>query len=226
MSLAISEAVSRVSTDDAVAIWASPITTSPPVSTEMQRQIVWFSAKSLCLLIAVGSKSLFVRFRSMHLLLLSLLLVVSTLNVVLAAPYRMDPRHHLEGRPNPAQVVPSGWRFRREEGRYVSADGSSWFAASASPVASEPIAAHMDRIARQDGENVTYFRREADWIAVSGFRGSRIFYRKAVVACGGKVWHYIEFEYPAARKRQMDPFVNRASYTIDHAENSDCRKRR
>jgi serine/threonine-protein kinase len=37
----------------------------------------------------------------------------------------------------------------------------------------------MDRIARQEGETVTYFRREPDWIAVSGFKGGRIFYRKA-----------------------------------------------
>ena len=40
-------------------------------------------------------------------------------------------------------------------------------------------------------------RRERDWIAVSGFKRSRIYYRKAVVACEGKVWHYVEFEYPA-----------------------------
>ena len=80
----------------------------------------------------------------------------------------------------------------------------------------------MDRITRQEGETVTYFRREPDWIAVSGFKAGRIFYRKAVLACGGKVWHHIEFEYPAALKRRMDPFVNRASYSIDHAETIDC----
>jgi len=84
----------------------------------------------------------------------------------------------------------------------------------------------MDRFARQEGETVTYFRRNPDWIVVSGFKGGRIFYRKAVIACGGTVWHHIEFEYPAARKRQMDSFVNRASYTVDHSETSDCRKAR
>jgi hypothetical protein len=26
--------------------------------------------------------------------------------------------------------------------------------------------------------------------------------RKAILACGGKVWHHIEFEYPASRKRE------------------------
>jgi hypothetical protein len=84
----------------------------------------------------------------------------------------------------------------------------------------------MDRMVRQEGEVITYFRREPDWIAVSGFKGGRIFYRKAVLACGGTVWHHIEFEYPAALKRRMDPFVNRASDSIDHAENDSCEEPR
>jgi hypothetical protein len=36
---------------------------------------------------------------------------------------------------------------------------------------------------------------ESDWLAVSGIKGNKIFYRKAVIACGGKVWHHIAFEY-------------------------------
>jgi hypothetical protein len=161
----------------------------------------------------------------MRVVSLTSLIVLATVSAPLAAPYRIDPRHHQEGRPNAATVVPPGWRLQPDR-RYVSPDGSSWFAPHASPVGSEPITAHMDRIARQEGETVTYFRREPDWIAVSGFKGGRIFYRKAVLACGGKVWHHIEFEYPAALKRRMDPFVNRASYGIDHAENDSCREPR
>ena len=101
--------------------------------------------------------------------------------------------------------------IRAGEG-FVSPDGSSWFAAYSSPVASEPVAAHMNRVTTQDGEAITYIRREPDWLAVSGLKGSRIFYRKAVIACGGKIWHHIAFkDLPAVRKRQMDPFVVRAS---------------
>ena len=155
---------------------------------------------------------------------LTSLILLATVSAPLAAPYRIDSRHHQEGRPDAATLVPPDWRLQRDEQRYVSPDGSSWFAPHASPVGSEPIARHMDRIARQEGETVTYFRREPDWIAVSGFKAGRIFYRKAVLACGGKVWHHIEFEYPAALKRRMDPFVNRASYSIDHAETTDCRE--
>ena len=161
----------------------------------------------------------------MRVVSLTSLILLATVSAPLAAPYRIDPRHHQEGRPNAATVIPPGWRLQSDR-RYVSPDGSSWFAPHASPVGSEPITAHMDRIARQEGETITYFRREPDWIAVSGFKGGRIFYRKAVLACGGKVWHHIEFEYPAALKRRMDPFVNRASYGIDHAENDSCREPR
>jgi len=52
-----------------------------------------------------------------------------------------------------ATVVPPGWRLESHEGswsgknRYVSPDGSSWFAAYVSPVRAEPVAAHMDTIA-------------------------------------------------------------------------------
>jgi hypothetical protein len=173
-----------------------------------------------------GSKCDLARFHHMRSVLLTALLLLPTLSPLLAVGYGIDARHHQEGRPNPATLVPSGWRLDRDEGRYVSPDGSSWFAASASLIGPEPIEAHMDRFARQEGEIITYFRRRPDWIAVSGFKGSKIFYRKAVVACGGTVWHHIEFEYPAARKREMDPFVNRASYTVDHSENADCTKAR
>ena len=61
-------------------------------------------------------------------------------------------------------------------------------------VADEPVAAHMDTVATQQGEGVTYLRRERDWLAVSGLKGGRIFYRKAVIACGGNMWHHIAFE--------------------------------
>ena len=164
-------------------------------------------------------------------LLATVLILLATIGAPIAAPYRVDPRHHQEGHPNAATVVPQGWRLEPHEGnwrgtRYFSPDGSSWFAAYASPVAAEPVGAHMDTIATQEGEAVTYFRWERDWLAVSGFKGDRIFYRKAVIACGGTVWHHIAFEYPAARKRQMDPFVVRASQSIDRAEYDSCEEPR
>ena len=136
-------------------------------------------------------------------------------------------RHHQQGNPQETEIVPSTWRALPQDGRiggrhYVSPDGSSLFAAWATSVHEAPVATHMNALASADGERVTYHRRERDWLAVSGFRGDKIFYRKAVIACGGTVWHHIEFEYPASRKREMDPFVVRASRAIDRAENDNC----
>jgi len=80
----------------------------------------------------------------------------------------------------------------------------------------------MRSVAFAENESLTYLRGEGDWIAVSGVKGDRIFYRKAVIACGGNVWHHIAFEYPADRKRAMDPIVIRAATIIHHAENDGC----
>ena len=80
----------------------------------------------------------------------------------------------------------------------------------------------MDRIYAQSGEKITYTKRGQDWLAVSGFKGDNIFYRKAVIACNGTTWHHIAFEYPASQKREMDAFVNRASQAIDHGEYESC----
>ena len=159
--------------------------------------------------------------------IVSLTLLVVTLSLPFAGQAGADPRHHQPGHPDRANVVPSGWTVDPHDPnwrgtRYVSPDGSAWFAAYVSPVEAEPIPAHMEAVATQEGEHVTYARRERDWLAVSGFKGHRIFYRKAVIACGGTMWHHIAFEYPAAQKRQMDAFVNRASRSIDHAEYDSC----
>jgi hypothetical protein len=37
---------------------------------------------------------------------------------------------------------------------------------------------------------------------------------KAVLECGGTVWHHLAFEYPATQKRAFDDFVTRASYAL------------
>ena len=80
----------------------------------------------------------------------------------------------------------------------------------------------MQSVAFAEGETLTYLRGERDWIAVSGSKGDRIFYRKAIITCGGKAWHHIAFEYPIALKREMDPYVTRAAFIVNQAENDGC----
>lgn len=128
---------------------------------------------------------------------------------------------------SPADMVPANWQLQPPDPnwkgkRFLSPDGSSWLAVYAFPTGTEPIASHMQSVAFAEGETLTYLRGEHDWIVVSGTKGGRIYYRKAVIACSGKVWHHIAFEYPIERKRAMDPFVMRAAAIIDLAENDGC----
>lgn len=151
-----------------------------------------------------------------------------------AGPYAygfVSPQDNLRRRwregADPADMVPPNWQLQSPNpnwkgNRFLSPDGSSWLTVYASLTTTEPIASHMQSVAFAESETVTYLRGERNWIAVSGIKGDRIFYRKAVIACGGKVWHHIAFEYPMAVKRQMDPFVMRAATIVDQAENDGC----
>jgi serine/threonine-protein kinase len=116
--------------------------------------------------------------------------------------------------------IPADWQLAPPDPkwngkRFVSPDGQAWFAAYSTDAAKEPIDDHMRAIAFAGGETLTYIRGESDWIAVSGTKGDRVFYRKAVVACGGRAWHQIAFEYPITMRRYVDPMVQRASAAVD-----------
>jgi hypothetical protein len=81
---------------------------------------------------------------------------------------------------------------------------------------------YMRSVAERDGERVTYRRRGQSWIVASGFKGDRIFYRKAMLACGDAVWHQIAFDYPAGEKRAYDRFVTRAEKALAAHRNDGC----
>ena len=50
----------------------------------------------------------------------------------------------------------------------------------------------------------------------------RIFYRETMLACGGRQWHNLEFEYPASDKARMDRFVDRASHALGAYRSAGC----
>jgi hypothetical protein len=108
------------------------------------------------------------------------------------------------------------------DARFVSPDGAAWLATSATPAEQEPIADHLKTIAFAEGEEIAYLAGQRDWIAVSGRKGDRIFYRKAVLACDGKVWRHVAFEYPAAARRSVDPFVVRVAAAVTTTVNDGC----
>jgi serine/threonine-protein kinase len=125
------------------------------------------------------------------------------------------------------EFVPPGWTLQQPDPkwtgkRFVSPDGRAWFAAYSTEVAQESVPAHMRAIAFVDGETPTFIRGESDRIAVAGSKGDRMFYRKAVIACGGRSWHHIAFEYPIDMSRYVDPMLRQASMTVDASENDGC----
>jgi hypothetical protein len=128
---------------------------------------------------------------------------------------------------SPADLVPPDWQLQSADPswkgqRFLSPDGRGWFTLYATAAEQNAIAAHMKEVAFVDGEEITYIGGERNWIAVSGFKGDRIFYRKAVLACAGERWHHVAFEYPAAAKRKMDEFIKRASEMVHLTQNQGC----
>ena len=98
-------------------------------------------------------------------------------------------------------LIPPGWtqtvadretRMRR----FVSPDGRASLTARQVGADRSAPRRGLDRIAYRDDEQITYHRRAPSWIAVSGYRDGKIFYRKINLACRGTRWNFVELEYP------------------------------
>lgn len=140
---------------------------------------------------------------------------------------RRGDRVYVDDRYGIASVVPKEWTLQPPDPalngtRFTSRDGSASLALYKEP-AGRSVAAHMNAVAFARGERITYLRRARTWIVVSGFKGSRIFYRKAMLACGNNTWHHVAFEYPASEKRAYDRLVTRTSHALKMHENDGCR---
>lgn len=125
-------------------------------------------------------------------------------------------------------LVPEGWTQvsvdqETKTRRFASPDGRSWLVAKQSIARGSALNRDMQDLAGRAGETVTYQRRGASWIAVSGYRDDQIFYRKSNLACGGTRWHHIELQYPRSEKRRMDATVTAIArgMTLYH---DDCPK--
>jgi hypothetical protein len=64
-----------------------------------------------------------------------------------------------------------------------SPDGSASFDFYTTAVTDQPITEHMKSFAFGEGDEITSLAGERAWIAASGFKGDRLFYRKAALAC-------------------------------------------
>ncbi len=100
-----------------------------------------------------------------------------------------------------AEGPPPGWSVNASDSktgrkRFVSPQGRAWFEVYSSDVAKQSISDHMRGVAFADGETLTFIRGESDRIEVAGVKEDRKFYRKAILAWAGRVWHELAFEYP------------------------------
>jgi serine/threonine-protein kinase len=134
---------------------------------------------------------------------------------------------HAARRGSIAALVPPDWQLQPADpdwqgNRFVSPQGDAWLAFYARPADKTAHDQHLKAVAFVDGEELTYLRREPDWLVVSGFKGDRIFYRKVVLACGERSWRHIAFEYPAAAKRAFERLVTEVARALDQAADEDC----
>lgn len=142
--------------------------------------------------------------------------------VMLAAP-SVEAKTPIDFR----QIVPRDWKLLSpdqawHERRFVSPTGNAWLSLYAQPTRLESVSAHMERVRLMPGEEITYERQGRGWLVVSGYKGNRIFYRKAMLACGNRQWHHLAFEYPAEEKLAFDRFVTLVSYALKEYERVGC----
>src|SRR5438552_3879249 len=112
-------------------------------------------------------------------------------------------------------LVPADWRKEPPDPnwrghRYVSPAGDASVAFYGRPAAELARDQYLKALAIVEGEEATYLRRERDWLVVFGFKGDkreRNFYRKVVLACGGRQWRHIVLEYPVEAKRSFERLI-------------------
>jgi hypothetical protein len=142
---------------------------------------------------------------------------------VAEAPSDRSPGHTY----TTAELVPPNWQLQPSDPnlkgqRFVSPDGKGSLALFATPAKQQANAKHMNAVAFVDGEQITHLRGEENWIEVSGLKADQSFYRKAVLACAGQVWHEVSFEYPTESQDDITKFVIRAAKAVQDSEDQGC----
>src|SRR5262245_20663038 len=116
------------------------------------------------------------------------------------------------------QAPDPNWKGRR----YVAPGGEAWIALYASPADQEGIAAHLKSVAFAEGEDLSTIAGDRTGLLVSGTKGERMFVRKARLACGGRQWHHVALEFPAAAQRNYLRLIAEAVRIVDLAEDDGC----
>jgi hypothetical protein len=140
-------------------------------------------------------------------------------------------RHDRRHRPaNILALIPLDWRKQevdanQGEHRFVSPEGDAWIALSGRPTEEKPPDEYLRLFAFVDGEDVTYLRRERDWLVSFGFKDDkheRKFYRKVMLSCDGHRWRHLTVEYPVPTRRPFEQLISDLSEVMDFTKNTGC----
>ncbi|WP_374547790.1 hypothetical protein [Rhodoblastus sp.] len=118
------------------------------------------------------------------------------------------PRYHNE-RFGATADYPAGWTTEpapenNDGRRFVSPDGRASLTISGIFATDSRNAELDEKATPMPGETVTYRAARDNWIVLSGTRNGRIFYRKAILSCGGEVWNDLDIDYPVEEKTEYD----------------------
>ena len=142
--------------------------------------------------------------------------------------YSRHDRRHLPT--NILALVPLDWRKQapdanQGEHRFASPEGDAWIALSGRPVEEKSPDEYLRSLAFLDGEDVTYLRRERDWLVSFGFKDDkhqRKFYRKIMLSCDGHRWRHLTVEYPATTQSPLEQLIDDLSEVMDLTRNTGC----
>ena len=141
---------------------------------------------------------------------------------------RHNHRRHLQT--NILAMVPLNWRkheadANQGEHRFVSPEGDAWIALSGRPAEEKSSDEYLRSFAFVDGEDVTYLRRERDWLVSFGFKDDkheRKFYRKVMLSCDGHRWRHLTVEYPVTTRSPFEQLIDDLSEVMDFTKNTGC----
>jgi hypothetical protein len=90
------------------------------------------------------------------------------------------------------------------------------------PVEKDALDQYWKSVALREGEDLRSLRRDRGRVEVAGFKGGRMYFRKAVLACGDREWRHVEYEYPAEAERVFQTHLDRMSRAFDSAYTKFC----
>ena len=142
--------------------------------------------------------------------------------------YNRYDRRHLPT--NILALVPMNWRKQSadpslREHQYVSPEGDASIAFSSRSAEERSSDAYLRSLAFVEGEDVTYLRRERDWLVAFGFKDDkheRKFYRKVMLSCDGRRWRHLNVEYLVTARGAIERLIDDLSEVMDLTKNSGC----